>query len=260
MARQALVAVMPRACELPVRYAHAWLTGHLEHELAVVARCLGVGDVAVDVGANVGLYAFALARRGAFVHAFEPVRACREVIEAYAHPRIEVHSEALSDRPGRMAMQIPVWRGNRETALARLVPEVDTRDAEGVEAVDVRTLDSYGFTRVDLLKIDVEGHEHEVLSGARSLIASCKPALLVETEQRRLRGITVRDLAGEVSSLGYEGYFFLHGRAHRASEFDVTEHQERWVHEIDTRGFSSHYVNNFLFLPVADSRWRKALD
>jgi FkbM family methyltransferase len=260
LARQGLLAVLPAKYELPVRFAYAKLSSHLEHELYVVAPCLRNGDVVIDVGANVGLYSFALARRGASIHAFEPVHACRRVIEAYGNPRIHVHAEALSDRAGQMAMKIPVWHGNAETALATLVPASRGEPAgHSYECVQVRTLDSYGFTKVDLLKIDVEGHEREVIRGARSLIESCRPAVLVEIEQRHLNEGTVRGVLDEVLSFGYEAYFFADGRPRPVREFDTHEHQLRWVNEIEARGFSSRYVNNFLCLPAGDGRWRSAL-
>jgi hypothetical protein len=48
------------------------------------------------------------------------------------------------------------------------------------EYVDLRTLDSYDFASVDLIKIDVEGMEADVLKGGRELIERCRPIMLVE--------------------------------------------------------------------------------
>jgi Methyltransferase FkbM domain len=46
--------------------------------------------------------------------------------------------------------------------------------------VDVRTLDSYGFIDVRVIKVDVEGSEMDVLEGARTAILRDRPALIVE--------------------------------------------------------------------------------
>src|SRR5262249_56409692 len=46
--------------------------------------------------------------------------------------------------------------------------------------VEVRTLDSYGFTDVRVIKVDVEGGEMDVLEGARQTILRDRPALIVE--------------------------------------------------------------------------------
>jgi hypothetical protein len=46
--------------------------------------------------------------------------------------------------------------------------------------VEVRTLDSYGFSGVRAVKVDVEGSEMEVLEGGRETIARDRPILIVE--------------------------------------------------------------------------------
>jgi hypothetical protein len=43
------------------------------------------------------------------------------------------------------------------------------------------TIDSFGFERLDLMKLDLEGMEAEALDGARETIQRCKPILFVET-------------------------------------------------------------------------------
>jgi len=230
--------------------------GQIEHELRIVAQGVGRGDVVIDVGANVGLYAFAVARLGPFVHAFEPVGTCRKVLEAYGHPRICIHPEALSDQPGQMFMRIPVRRGNVESPLATLVHDADRADSSGstFESVQVRTLDSYGFERADLVKIDVEGHEQQVIRGAQDLISRTKPVMLIEIEQRRLDRASVYDVIGLVESLGYIGYFFAQKRQRSVREFNVQQHQLQWVGDVERTGFSHEYVNNFLFVPADDRR------
>jgi FkbM family methyltransferase len=44
----------------------------------------------------------------------------------------------------------------------------------------MRTLDSFAFVDVDLIKIDVEGFEYHVLLGARKTLGRCKPTIIVE--------------------------------------------------------------------------------
>ncbi len=46
--------------------------------------------------------------------------------------------------------------------------------------IELITLDSLNFDRIDLMKIDVEGMEEEVLNGARKLIESFKPIIFLE--------------------------------------------------------------------------------
>src|SRR6266568_3035020 len=50
--------------------------------------------------------------------------------------------------------------------------------------VEVRTLDSFEFSDVAMIKIDVEGHEEAVVAGAEETIRRCRPSLLIESEER----------------------------------------------------------------------------
>ena len=64
--------------------------------------------------------------------------------------------------------------------------------------IELTTLDAFQLERVDLIKIDVEGHEFEVLQGACRTIAASRPTLIIEIKEN-LFG-KVRDL---LSSYGY---------------------------------------------------------
>lgn len=64
---------------------------------------------------------------------------------------------------------------------------VTSASLSGLGAVELRTLDSYGFADVDFLKIDCEGYELEVLKGAKDTLARCKPCVIVEQKARCLR-------------------------------------------------------------------------
>ena len=72
--------------------------------------------------------------------------------------------------------------------------------------VEVRTLDSFGFTDVDLIKIDVEGHEYSVLEGSLLTIQRCKPILLIEIEQRHISR-PIKEVFSLVMNQGYDGLF-----------------------------------------------------
>jgi hypothetical protein len=48
------------------------------------------------------------------------------------------------------------------------------------EQIEVRTLDSYQFAEVDLIKCDNEGYEVFVMRGAAETIKRCRPCVIVE--------------------------------------------------------------------------------
>jgi hypothetical protein len=76
-------------------------------------------------------------------------------------------------------------------------------------AVDVQTLDGLceraGLTRLDFIKIDVEGAELHVLEGGERSIAAFRPAILVEIEARHTARYDYRpdDIVGWLTRRGY---------------------------------------------------------
>lgn len=135
----------------------------------------------LDVGANVGFHA--LCGQSVFdrVHAFEPVpttaaRLRRNVELSDASETILVHEVALSVRSGRAGMSVE----SGHCGANRLVGPGDRAAMQ----VPTTTLDELverdGIKGVDFVKIDVEGHEAEVIRGARDLVRRDRPRLLVE--------------------------------------------------------------------------------
>lgn len=123
-----------------------------------------------DVGGNVGLISFSVAsiRPDVAIHAFEPSRINAE---AWRHNQqlnradsLVLAEVAASDRVGRAEFTIP-----SDSASGTIRPG-------GNESVPTTTLDRYcqdhGISHIDVLKIDVEGHEPSVLRGATRLLAA----------------------------------------------------------------------------------------
>jgi FkbM family methyltransferase len=146
--------------------------------MKVWQRILGPGDVFVDVGANIGLYAVVAAEQGARVIAVEPQPAAVAQLErnlAINGFSAHVHRVALADRAGEMVLS---GRDGNQMALV-----VDSAAVGGVsvhtETVRVTTLDDLvGEQPVAGLKIDVEGAERLVLEGARRLLSRGLIALI----------------------------------------------------------------------------------
>jgi FkbM family methyltransferase len=128
----------------------------------------------VDVGANVGttVAAFLAAYASAHVHAFEPAPdTFARLSSRFDDPRVALINAALSSSAGRSRLHNHVRHDLR--AL----------DPEGDVPVVVTTLDLYareqGLERIDILKIDTEGHDLEVLRGATATLTTVT-ALQVE--------------------------------------------------------------------------------
>jgi FkbM family methyltransferase len=126
----------------------------------------------MDVGANIGVIALAMAalRPDCRIIAFEAVpdnAAClRHNIQANGIGNVEVIEAAVGEAPGvtKMTNQGP-W------SIASGTGELHCRTVK---------LDDYATPAVRFIKIDVEGHEPNVLAGATKLLASTQPMLLME--------------------------------------------------------------------------------
>lgn len=148
-------------------------------------RCCGFlqpGDTVIDVGANIGLYTKAFSEcvgpRGA-VHSLEPVP---ETFGYLSHNvkklglgNVFLYNLAVTASSGELRMSVPrMEAGFTNIYEARL-------DESGDVLVQARRLDDmFSGTRPALIKIDVEGHEAEVLQGAEALLRKCHPALVIE--------------------------------------------------------------------------------
>jgi FkbM family methyltransferase len=173
---------------LDARGRHALLHPPRAHPAALAS--LHPGYVAIDIGANLGEWTVPLARAvgpGGRVLAAEPAPRSAAALEATLAANALRHAKvvpfAVSDHHGSAELAVPLVSSARvDTGTARLgaiAPE------HSFQSVCLRTLDSlvteYGFGRVDLIKIDVEGHERRVLDGAASTLERFRPTLVIET-------------------------------------------------------------------------------
>lgn len=230
---------MPIRYHLPLRfYYRRWLLG-FNREVGLL-RCLATsGSRAVDVGANLGVFTYALWRLGCQVEAFEPVPVYAAQIRAFGASRIRVHQVALSAKAGDARLQFPMEGGVVDLGRGSISPPDPLADQIHVP---VKLLDEYEFSDVSFMKIDVEGHELDVLKGAAATIARCRPNLFVEIEQRHL-SFPITQVFDHLASLGYRGSFIQRGVLHPLSAFSYERDQQQWLDDV----YAPQYVNNFVF-------------
>lgn len=176
--------------------------------LAVVQSC--PASRAVDVGAWYGPWSYWLSRRGAEVEAFEPNPRVADALRRGSSNLVHVHEVALSDRGGRALLHLDTDRVGGE-GTGRVVPAEPAHDSAVTDSpltfsVERRSLDDFGFDDVALIKIDVEGHELDVLRGARTTIERCRPVLVIELEARHAEVAPTFDYLFE---RGYEARRYL---------------------------------------------------
>ena len=186
----------------------------------------------LDVGANVGRYSTSFLE--SFPHgqvfAFEPHPKNFEAItKVLSQPRFTAINAAVGSRCG----ELPLYdyaderAGSSHASLTSKVITDFYRAATRAITVPVTTLDHYceqqSITAIDLLKIDVEGHELDVLHGAKSLIEAGRIPI-IQFEFNFLN-IYSRTLFSDFESLlvGYRLYRLLPRSMLAVSSANLTE-------------------------------------
>ena len=196
---------------LDARGRHALLHPPRAHPAALAF--LGPGAVAIDIGANLGEWTVPLARAvgaGGQVLACEPAPRAAKALEATlganALRQAEVVRCAVGDHDGSAEFTMPVVTSTRtDTGTARIGAAGPGHQALSVPLSSLDSLAARrGLRRVDLIKIDVEGHEKQVLDGAETTLSRFRPAMVIETGHEasgdraaihgRLRGLGYRML------------------------------------------------------------------
>ncbi|HWW62683.1 MAG TPA: FkbM family methyltransferase [Thermoanaerobaculia bacterium] len=157
------------------------------------------GDVVFDVGANVGIWSLLAAKRGARVHAFEPVPALVERLREHARGNgvdITINACAVGAQNGTL----PFYEFREGNSGASSLAPRSERDVR--IDVPVITLDSYPTREARLMKVDVEGAERMVFEGARALKV---PIILFEIDEQLCArfGATPREIKQLLVDRGY---------------------------------------------------------
>ena len=129
-------------------------------------------NIAVDIGANVGLWAKPLTQKFKQVIAFEPLEQVYSCLELNCENLpVELHKHALGSVNDVVEMVF-----NAENTGGSFVSEV------GTGTIQIKRLDDLNLPKVGLLKIDCERHELEVLKGAMDTIIKYKPIIVCEQQ------------------------------------------------------------------------------
>lgn len=191
VARKLLTPLLPKAARLPFNYQLHRCAGSIEPELLRLRAICPGGGIAIDVGANVGLYAYQMARICSKVYAFEINEGVAVDLVAYNSEKIHVIHAGLSSDHGDATLYIPVLNGLSLHGWASLQPgNCPDTQVHITKPVHVQPLDSFSLSGVSFIKIDVESHEVEVLRGALKTISANRPVVLIEVKESNLEMVS----------------------------------------------------------------------
>jgi FkbM family methyltransferase len=169
----------------------------------------------IDVGANMGFYCLALCAENdsLIVNAFEPQpnihKMLKEnlVLNEIGSPkkggRVTTHNIGLGSIKGQLTMFIPKVTGSGGASFRDLHQD----EGEPTELmVPVNLLDNLVETRVDLIKLDVEGSELNVIDGAEKIVNLAKPTIVAELLRKWMRpfGHSPQMFLEKLLGYGYE--------------------------------------------------------
>lgn len=192
------------------------LRGSFEPEsTAATQRYVNDGSVTIDVGANVGYYSLLLSHCAGptgQVHAFEPTRwAYERCLRNLELNRARRGAPISVNRTGLLARERAGYEAIESQFSAR------TLAYQTVEELRFTTLDAYckaqGITRIDFMKVDVDGYDAQVVEGAYETLANSHATLLCELHDAalRARGDSLAKYVELLRCLGYEHGTVLDG-------------------------------------------------
>ena len=172
---------------------------------------LGPGKLAIDLGANVGLFTERLAKTGADVIAFEPDPHAAQLLFQRLSPFSNVRMIAAAAGAEAGSFQLYRHRNfdaapDRRTTSSSLI--ASKRNIDSAKSLTVEVIDFTAFVRdlnrdVALLKIDIEGAEVALLEQLLADPCSARiDAIFVETHERILPDLAARTAALKAVALG----------------------------------------------------------
>lgn len=178
---------------------------YVSAEAAMFSQIATPGSTVLDIGANIGAHTLSLAQSvgpNGSVIAIEPQRTIFQLLCA---------NLALNEIGNVRAIHAGAGRTNGQA----IMPSIDYSKlgnfggvplgAKTGYRVEIITIDGLDLPACHLIKIDVEGHESNVIVGAVETIKRCKPALYVENDRREQSA----DLINQLLDLDYRLYWDL---------------------------------------------------
>ena len=177
----------------------------------------------IDVGAHVGKHTKRMAIKGTTVYAFEPNPNVFGILRGNVKDfsNIEVFKIALGERRAEAVFYI--YKEHPTSAFGSLYNLYGRKNVEEI-VVNVRTLDSFAFHNVGLIKIDTEGCEYIILKGAIKTLRRERPRLILEMHSPLY--LNTRLITHLLSSLGYKNIKHV-CKANRDQFFIVADWEKR---------------------------------
>ena len=164
------------------------------------------GDVCIDVGANQGLYTLAFSSivgSSGTVMSIEPQKYAIDKINSFIHlnkfKKPIIINAALSNKEGEAVLDVTKGSG-----YASIVRDFGQKKTLKVNTITLdKIINDYDLTKLNFIKMDIEGAELNALKGSEFSLKKFKPTICLECEPDRFGNINEY-----LSRLGYKPYIF----------------------------------------------------
>jgi len=215
-----------------------------EKELKIIERYSDKTKDALDIGVYRGVYTYKLSENFKTVHSFEPNPLLYPYLEKNLNKiikNIKLYNVALSDKNNETELKLPLrttsmFKDNIEELFqlgaATIHPDNKIEKYKNIP-IKTKRLDDIGIKNsIGFIKIDVEGHEKNVVIGGKSLILKNKPVMLVEIEKKHTNKPIIETI-NFIKELNYECFYLLEDKLINIKNYD-----------------DKLLRNNFIFLPI----------
>ena len=188
-----------------------------EKELKIIDKFADKSKDALDIGVYRGVYSYKLSQNFKYIHSFEPNPLLFPYLEKNLNKiisNLKLYNLALSNNNGTTELKLPlrsksIFQDNIEELFrlgaATMHPNNEIRNYKKVP-INMKKLDDIKIeNKIGLIKIDVEGHEKNVIQGGIETVKKNKPILLVEIEERHTK-TPVIDIIKFINSIGYKTF------------------------------------------------------
>ena len=177
---------------------------------------------AIDVGSNQGIYSYKLSKINKIkrIFSFEPNKKLTDFFQ-YKINKVKLYNFALSNKNEKRILVTPKKNQYEYHGLSRIKEKNNFLNKKNYveRKIICKKLDNFKFRNVVFIKIDVEGHELEMLEGSRRFFIQNKPNCLIEIEKKNIlkvikffKSLKCGYIVNNISYLGIrltKNYFFF---------------------------------------------------
>ena len=156
-------------------------------------------SVYYDIGSNIGFHALTANRviNTGKIYAFEPMPAVRAIFEKHISLNnkliisnsIKIFPIAISNKEKQVEFSNDITHRDGNTYIKESYIFAGTENKITVQCQSIDGLMQQGYDKPDIIKIDVEGAEYDVLTGAENTLQLYQPNILLATHDCHLPGV-----------------------------------------------------------------------